>query len=623
MSNLHCNVVVIGGGHAGIEAAAAAARMGSSVILVTMDASKIGAMHCNPSVGGLGKGHLTYEVSALGGVMPKLCSSTYLQAKMLNTSKGPAVQGLRLQIDKIAYQRLASETMKNYPNVTVLEDEVVEIEAEINGSSKKISYIVTKDGKKIATESVIITTGTFLNSAIYVGKERCNPVKTLNPSSEHLSKSIEKLIEMKLGRLKTGTPPRIAKDSIDYSKLDYQPAHKLDYLFEFDPIDVQEKAACYVTHTTAETQKIIAENLALAGYNPAAKKGMEPRYCPSIETKVSRFPDKESHHVFIEPESLELDEIYPAGLSNSLPREVQERFVRTVTGLENAVLTKPGFMIEYDFLQPINLKYSLEHKQVSGLFFAGQVNGTTGYEEAAAQGIMAGINAHLYSAGQEPFILSRYESYIGVMIDDLVTLGVDEPYRMFTSRAERRLILRQDNVFERLYPHALRLGLITQADFDKFEKEKEVIDKCFAMVKQFWARSEIFNILHSVELSVEQKARAKEILTDFCLQNGLDARQISPRTITSLHALVRYDGYLAREQQEIEKFKKYAELTIPADFVFDCIAGLSTEIIEKLNRHRPKTIAQAQLISGITPAAISLLIFRVREFLESKNQKQS
>ncbi len=613
MNDIICDVIVIGGGHAGIEAAAAAARMGSRVALVTMDKNKIGSMQCNPSVGGLGKGHLTYEVSALGGVMPKLCTTTYLQAKMLNTSKGPAVQGLRLQIDKIAYQRQASATMQNYPNVTVVEGEVVEILSEITDAGKKVTGIALQNGQIIQGSAVVITTGTFLNSAIYVGKERCNPLQKLTPSSTKLTESIEKLIDLKLGRLKTGTPPRIAKSSIDFSKLTYQPSHKLDYLFEFDPVDVVETAPCFVTHTNEETIKIIAENICSAGYTPGKKKGMEPRYCPSIETKVTRFPEKHSHHVFIEPESLELDEIYPAGLSNSLPGHVQESFVRTVTGLENAILTKPGYMIEYDFLQPINLKHSLEHKSVHGLFFAGQVNGTTGYEEAAGQGIAAGINAHLLVTNQPPFILSRNESYIGIMIDDLVTLGVDEPYRMFTSRAERRLILRQDNVFERLYPYAIKLGLISKRDFEKFEKEQTAIDEAFSIVKEFWARSELFKLLNEITMNDEQKHRTKEILCEKFNEKNLDPSAITPRVILSLHARVKYDGYLEREKMEVQKFKKFAEEFIPDDFIYDNIPGLSTEMVEKLKFFKPKNIAQAQLIPAITPAAISLLIFRIKE----------
>lgn len=606
------DVVVIGGGHAGIEAAAAAARMGSSVLLVTMDANKIGAMHCNPSVGGLGKGHLTYEVSALGGVMPKLCSTTYLQAKMLNTSKGPAVQGLRLQIDKLAYQDAASQLMKNYKNITVLEDEVVEILSNNlqDGSKKTITSIVTGKNQTIECSSVIITTGTFLNSAIFVGKERCNPVKSLNPSSDKLSLSIEKLIDMKLGRLKTGTPPRILKSSIDFSKLEYQPSHKLNYLFEFDQIKSEEKAACYMTHTTLATFNLISENLSKAGYNPALKKGMEPRYCPSIETKVSRFPDKYSHHVFIEPESLNSDEMYPAGLSNSLPLNVQEALVRTVPGLENAILTKPGFMIEYDFLQPINLEHSLQHKQVNGLFFAGQINGTTGYEEAAAQGIMAGINASLYCQKQSPFILSRNESYIGVMIDDLVSLGVDEPYRMFTSRAERRLLLRQDNAFERLYPHAFRLGLISEDQYLKQKDQQKIIDAAFIYVKKTWGRSELFKVLNSITLGEFEIENATKILNKHFEEENFN---ITPRIILSLHAKVKYDGYLDRELFEIEKSKKYAAAQIPPNFEFTKVPGLCVELQEKLMFYKPSTIAQAQLIPGITPAAISLLIFRLRE----------
>lgn len=613
LSLLDYDVVVIGGGHAGIEAAAASARMGAVVALITMDPSKLGAMHCNPSIGGLGKGHLVYEVSALGGVMPKLCTKTYLQAKMLNTSKGPAVQGLRLQIDKIAYQREAFKIISSYPNLTMIQDEVIDVLTEQSNDGLKIIVgLILNQYGKISCKAIVISTGTFLNSAVYVGKERFKTISSLNISSSRLSESLEKVIDKKLSRLKTGTPPRILKESIDFSKLEYQPSHKLDYLFEFDPCDVKETAACFITHTTASTHKIIAENLKQAGYDPTLKKGMEPRYCPSIETKVFRFPEKQSHHVFIEPESLELNEIYPAGLSNSLPFEIQQQFVRTVIGLENAILTQPGFMIEYDFLQPNNLSHALEHKQVKGLFFAGQVNGTTGYEEAAAQGIMAGINAALLVQEKAPFILSRHESYIGIMIDDLVSLGVDEPYRMFTSRAERRLILRQDNVFERLYPYAIELGLISRADFAKHQEELSAIELIFEHVKKYWGRSEIFNIFNAVHLEEEGRARAVFLLTNVFESKGLGIDLITSRVLTTVHAKVKYDGYLAREMMEVAKAKNYSDEQIPECLMDEIVPGLSTELQEKLKRYKPQTIAQAQLIPGMTPAAISLIIFRCR-----------
>lgn len=608
------DVIVIGGGHAGIEAAAAAARMGQQVALITLDVNKIGSMQCNPSVGGLGKGHLAFEVSALGGIMPKLCSQTYLQAKMLNTSKGPAVQGLRLQIDRIAYQRLASQMLAHYQNLSIICAEVAEILFDTYGKIKKLIGILTVAGEKIFASAIVITTGTFLNSAIFVGKQRCYPLQSLTPSSNLLTASIEKLIDLKLGRLKTGTPPRIKKSTVDFAQLEQQPNHQLDYLFEWDSIKSVEKVPCFVTHTTQKTHDIILANLDKAGYCPTRHtKGMEPRYCPSIETKVSRFPDKHSHHVFIEPESLELDEVYPAGISNSLPADIQLQFVRTIPGLEKAELARPGFMIEYDFLQPTNLKLSLEHKQVPGLFFAGQVNGTTGYEEAAGQGIMAGINAALFVQGRDPFILSRQESYIGIMIDDLVNLGVDEPYRMFTSRAERRLILRQDNVFHRLYPYAHQLGLISDDDFQKYKREQDDIDFAFAWIKSVWARSEIFNILNSVVLTDELKDLAKQKIAEYFCSCGRKYNQISSRVVQTLHAMVKYDGYLQREVIEVEKFKKFADEKIPQNFVFDDIPGLSHEMIEKLKKHNPQNVAQAQLIPGMTPAAISILIFRLRQ----------
>jgi len=452
------DVIVVGGGHAGIESAYTAAKMGSKTLLITLDIEKIGLMPCNPAIGGVGKGHIVYEISALGGLMPKLCSKTYLQARMLNTKKGPAVQGLRLQIDKFKYSKLSKEILTNTNNLSLLEDIVEKL---IIDNNKNIQGIVTKKNDLIFAPNVILTTGTFLNGKIHIGDKSHTGGRVGESSATKLSIS---LIEsgLKMGRLKTGTPPRLLKSTIDFSKMEKQDATNLNYLFEFYPKKTVNTHHCYITHTNEKTHQIIKDNLKLSALFGGNITGIGPRYCPSIEDKIARFQHKKSHHIFVEPEGANSDEVYPNGISTSLPLNVQKKYVQSIQGFENTIITKPGYAIEYDFVYPEQLKHTLETKMVNGLFLAGQINGTTGYEEAAAQGLIAGINAHLKNNNQPSFTLSRTESYIGVMIDDLVTMGVDEPYRMFTSRAERRLLLRQDNVFLRLTNKSYKLGLIDQ-----------------------------------------------------------------------------------------------------------------------------------------------------------------
>lgn len=650
------DVIVIGGGHAGVEAAYAAAKMGSKTLLLTLDIDKVASMPCNPSVGGLGKGHIVFEISALGGLMPQLCTKTYLQARMLNTRKGPAVQGLRLQIDKYAYSKLAKEYLLNTPNLTVGPHMAIELltEAEnpsihppsptamsgtqgergsnpfvvsdcdsnrIEPQSLKVIGVRTADDKTFYAPSVVVTTGTFMNGLVHVGRTRYKAGRRGEEASYGLSESIAEAMGVKLGRLKTGTPPRLLKESLDYTQFEKQESEPLQFLYEFGPVEVEEKIPCYITWTNQNTTDVIASNLGLSAMYSGNIKGVGPRYCPSIEDKVGRYPERNAHHVFIEPEGETIDEIYPAGLSTSLPLDVQYDYIRSIKGFENAVISKCGYAIEYDFIQPTNLTHTLQAKNVHGLFLAGQLNGTTGYEEAAGQGMMAGINAHLQTAGKEPFILSRTESYIGVMIDDLITLGADEPYRMFTSRAERRLLLRQDNVFIRLMPYGKKLGLISDELYEKFLAEKAVIEQSVAITKARGATSELFKTLHCIEFTQELQAKAKELLVQELIAKQLPVDALSGRALLSIHAEIKYDGYLQKEVLEAEKVLRYQELVIPEAFSYANIPGLSKELQAKLTFHKPKTIAQAQLIQGMTPAAISVLIFSCRT-LEQKNSCQ-
>ncbi|MFA5075225.1 MAG: tRNA uridine-5-carboxymethylaminomethyl(34) synthesis enzyme MnmG [Candidatus Babeliales bacterium] len=607
------DVIVVGAGHAGIEAAHAAAKMGSNTLLLTINTDKIALCPCNPSIGGLGKGHIVYEISALGGIMPKLCSLTYLQARMLNTSKGPAVQGLRLQIDKYAYSRKAKEILSQIKNLTIEQGIVTEILTENLNQEKKIIGIKTQNNKILSANSVIITSGTFLNGVTFVGNQTKQEGRRGELAAHNLTESLEKALGTKLNRLKTGTPPRILKSSINFDVLDKQETTNLDYLFEFDEIEVKETVACYLTQTNEKTHEIISQNLHKSALYGGLISGIGPRYCPSIEDKIKRHPQRNSHHVFVEPEGGDFTQIYPAGLSTSLPLDVQEAYIKSIRGFENAIIESPGYAVEYDFLQPNNLKHSLESKNVNGLFFAGQINGTTGYEEAAGQGIIAGINAHLKSNNKEAFILNRTQSYIGVMIDDLITLGIDEPYRMFTSRAERRLLLRQDNVFLRLMPYGKILGLIDDELYSKFLKEKEIIESGIKLISQNKNFKELFNLFHDINFEKSKDIAKKYLFEELKkINNNFDIKNISNRALLCIHAQVRYSGYLEKEEREVEKTIKFQNLEIPANINFDKLPGLSIEMQQKLKYHKPKTVAQAQLIPGITPAAISILIFQIR-----------
>lgn len=589
------DVIVIGGGHAGVEAAHAAARMGSQTALITLDIKKIGLAPCNPSIGGVGKGHIVFEISALDGIMPKLCTQTYLQARMLNTKKGPAVQGLRLQIDKDAYAAAASKIMQETANITIIEAMVDEIIVE----NQQVQGIRTADGTVLYSNQVVITAGTFLNGLIHIGDLHYSAGRRDEKAALKLSDYLSKL-QLRMGRLKTGTPPRLDPATIDFSHLERQEVEPLTHLFEFDAIDVTLRRDCFITHTNEKTHEIIRKNLHRSAMYSGNIKGVGPRYCPSIEDKISRFADKTSHHIFVEPETAAYAEVYPSGISTSLPEDVQKEFIQSIAGFEHAVITKPGYAVEYDFVHPEQLKHSLEVKSIAGLFLAGQINGTTGYEEAAGQGIIAGINAHQKAQGKEPFILDRNESYIGVMIDDLVTMGVDEPYRMFTSRAERRLMLRQDNAFLRLTERGYQIGCVSDLLYNKFIAEKNDLDAAITDLDKRYNNAQLVK-------AAEQELPIQEIV-----QNLL-GYQVSSRNALSIFAHMKYREYIKREEREIAKVEQYRNLSLAHLDTILQISGLSTEIKQKIKKHAPKTVAQASLIPGITPAAISLLVLISRK----------
>lgn len=597
-STLSCDVVIIGGGHAGVEAAHAAATMGAATILVSLTKNKIGSMPCNPAIGGVGKGHMVFEVSALGGLMPKLATKTYLQARMLNTRKGPAVQGLRLQIDKHAYSAAALQALENTPNLTIIEAAVEDILQNSDGS---ICGVILNTGLHIKAHTIVVTTGTFMNGRIHIGALNYAGGRRDEKAISGISTFLKRT-GLAMGRLKTGTPPRLLRNSLDFSKMTYQEPDQLNSLFEFYPHTVINRRACFITHTNEQTHEIIRNNLEKSAMYSGAITGVGPRYCPSIEDKIGRFKDKLSHHVFVEPEDARDEEIYPNGISTSLPLDVQESYVRTIPGFEHAIISKPGYAVEYDFVMPNQLHHSLEVKKIPGLFLAGQINGTTGYEEAAGQGIIAGINAACKVLGKEPFILSRNEAYIGVMIDDLVTMGVDEPYRMFTSRAERRLLLRQDNVFARLMPKAYTLGLIPENLYQDFMKEQQEIESTIATIRT--TKGLFTTIMRALE--------GDDVCGVTVLRQHLPETKLGDRALRTVHAELLYAPYLAREEKEAERLEQYQTMRIPSTFSYTNMPGLSKELQHKLTKVKPATIAAASLIPGMTPAAVSLLIFKIR-----------